>query len=287
MKKILVTGANGQLGQSLQDISDRYIDFDFRFTDVDELDLLDARAVEQYLTKNQPHAIINCAAYTAVDQAESDEHNAKRLNAEVPEMLGRLAAEQGVRLVHISTDYVFNGKANIPYQESDPAKPVTAYGRTKLEGEERLQNALPDALILRTSWLYSPYGKNFLKTMLRLGSQKEQLRVVHDQVGSPTWAGDLAAGIMHALSLWKAENAWKGGLFHFSNQGVCSWYDFAWQIMQENLLDCDVRPVTSDEFPTPATRPAYSVLSKEKFEYTFAYKIPHWQESLFECLQMM
>ncbi|HKK68546.1 MAG TPA: dTDP-4-dehydrorhamnose reductase [Bacteroidales bacterium] len=284
MKKILVTGANGQLGQSLQDISDNYPEFDFRFTDVHELDLLDVDAVKSYVADFKPSVIVNCAAYTAVDAAEKDDENALILNAGVPVLLGKTAVENGIKIIHISTDYVFDGSGNIPYRETDIASPVTVYGRTKLEGEDRLSEVLPDALILRTSWLYSPYGKNFLKTMLHLGSQKEQLNVVHDQIGSPTWAGDLAAGIMHVLLQWKNGCDWKGGLYHFSNQGVCSWYDFAWQIMQENSLDCDVRPVTSDQFPTEAKRPAYSVMSKAKFENAFDYKIPHWQEGLLACL---
>ncbi|MFP4664612.1 MAG: dTDP-4-dehydrorhamnose reductase [Bacteroidales bacterium] len=287
MKRILVTGAEGQLGQSLQDIISDYPDFDVSFTDVEDLDLLDTEAVEQYLKEYQPDVIINCAAYTAVDQAESDEQNAMRLNADVPEMLGSLAAEKGIRLVHISTDYVFDGKANTPYTETQSTAPVTVYGRSKREGEQRLLAALNDALILRTSWLYSPYGKNFLKTMLRLGSEKEQLKVVQDQLGSPTWAGHLANGILHIISRWVKSGVWLGGIYHFSNQGVCSWYDFAWQIMYENSLDCHIHPVGSESFPTSAKRPHYSVLDKTAFEKDFHFIIPHWQTGLRECLNEM
>ncbi|MEA3448878.1 MAG: dTDP-4-dehydrorhamnose reductase [Bacteroidota bacterium] len=287
MKKILITGGNGQLGSSLKEREDKFTNAACMFTDIDALDLLDKQAVQDFFDARKPDIVINCAAYTAVDKAEVDTDNAKMLNADLPGFLGELCNQHNAKMVHISTDYVFSGEVNRPYTETDAANPVTEYGKTKFQGEQHLHKQLPDALILRTSWLYSPYGGNFLKTMLRLGKEKDKINVVYDQVGSPTYAGHLADGIIHVINRWHETKNWESGVFHFSNQGVCSWYDFAWQIMQHANLKCHVQPVTTDQFPTPAKRPPYSVMSKAAFENTFNYAIPHWQEGVAGCLKRM
>ncbi|MFO7790140.1 MAG: dTDP-4-dehydrorhamnose reductase [Bacteroidales bacterium] len=284
MKKILITGAKGQLGSSLKERENDIIYANCIFTGREKLDLSDEKAVTSFFISEKPDIVINCAAYTAVDKAESETDNAKLLNADVPGFLGELCNQHNAKMVHISTDYVFSGEANRPYREKDTANPVTVYGKTKFQGEQNLQKQLPDALIIRTSWLYSPYGGNFLKTMIRLGKEKDKINVVYDQVGSPTYAGHLADAIIHVINRWHETKKWEGGIFHFSNQGVCSWYDFAWQIMQHAHLKCHVQPVTTEQFPTPAKRPPYSVMSKAAFENSFNYAIPHWQEGLEACL---
>ena len=287
---ILITGANGQLGHEMRNVLADDQRFNAIFTDVAgdnivTLDITDEAAVEQMVSNHNIKVIVNCAAYTAVDAAEDNEPLAARLNADAVGILARVAKRHGARMVHISTDYVFDGQSCIPYTEEMPTCPQSAYGRTKLDGERQLLNALgDDAVILRTAWLYSPYGKNFVKTMLSLGKDKPALKVVFDQVGSPTCARDLARAIVTVLS---AEQ-WHGGIYHFSNEGVISWYDFTKAIhLLAGITTCDVQPCHSNEFPAKAHRPAYSVLDKTKFKTTFGVTVPYWLDSLKETLKLL
>ena len=287
---ILITGANGQLGHEMRNVLADDQRFNAVFTDVAgdnivTLDITDEAAVEQMVSNHSIKVIVNCAAYTAVDAAEDNEPLAARLNADAVGILARVAKRHGARMVHISTDYVFDGQSCIPYTEEMPTCPQSAYGRTKLDGERQLLNALGnDAVVLRTAWLYSPYGKNFVKTMLSLGKDKPALKVVFDQVGSPTCARDLARAIVTVLS---AEQ-WHGGIYHFSNEGVISWYDFTKAIHRlAGITTCDVQPCHSDEFPAKAHRPAYSVLDKTKFKTTFGVTVPYWLDSLKETLKLL
>ena len=280
---ILITGANGQLGHEMRNVLKDDERFNAVFTDVagDDvtlLDITDDAAVERMVTENAINIIVNCAAYTAVDAAEDNEAFAMRLNAEAVGILARVTKRHSARMVHISTDYVFDGQGCIPYTEDMPTNPQSAYGRTKLEGERQLLDMLGDgAVILRTAWLYSPYGKNFVKTMLALGKDKPALKVVFDQVGTPTCARDLARAIVTAITADK----WHPGVYHFSNEGVISWYDFTLAIHRlAGITTCDVQPCHSDEFPAKAHRPAYSVLDKTKFKTTFGVQVPYWLESL-------
>ncbi len=287
---ILITGANGQLGHEMRNVLADDQRFNAIFTDVAgdnivTLDITDEAAIEQMVSNHNIKVIVNCAAYTAVDAAEDNEPLAARLNADAVGILARVAKRHGARMVHISTDYVFDGQSCIPYTEEMPTCPQSAYGRTKLDGERQLLNTLgDDAVILRTAWLYSPYGKNFVKTMLSLGKDKPALKVVFDQVGAPTCARDLARAIVTVLS---AEQ-WRGGIYHFSNEGVISWYDFTKAIhLLAGITTCDVQPCHSDEFPAKAHRPAYSVLDKTKFKTTFGVTVPYWLDSLKETLKLL
>ena len=280
---ILITGANGQLGREMRNALAEDPRFNAVFTDVAGdailvLDITDQAAVDRVVADNAIDVIVNCAAYTAVDAAEDNEPAAARLNATAVGILAHVAKRHHARVVHISTDYVFDGNGCSPYSENMPVNPQTAYGRTKLDGERLLLDVLGvDAIVLRTAWLYSPYGKNFVKTMLMLGRAKPALKVVFDQVGSPTCARDLACAIVTVLTA----GAWHPGIFHFSNEGVISWYDFAIAIHRlAGITSCDVQPCHSDEFPARAHRPAYSVLDKTKFKATFGVTIPYWQDSL-------
>ncbi len=280
---LLITGANGQLGHEMRNVLADDRRFNAVFTDVAgediaTLDITDEQAVEQIMAANAIDIIINCAAYTAVDAAEENEPLAARLNADAVGILARVAKRHGARMVHVSTDYVFDGQGCIPYTEDMATNPQSAYGRTKLEGERQLQEALgDDAVILRTAWLYSPYGKNFVKTMLMLGKDKPALKVVFDQVGTPTCARDLARAIVTVMTA----DQWHGGIYHYSNEGVISWYDFTLAIHRlAGITTCDVQPCHSDEFPAKAHRPAYSVLDKTKFKTTFGVTVPYWLDSL-------
>ena len=281
--RILITGANGQLGHEMRNVLAGDQRFQAIYTDVagDDvtlLDITDEAAVEQMVGRNAIQVIVNCVAYTAVDAAEDDETTAARLNADAVGILARVAKRHGARMVHVSTDYVFDGNACIPYTEDMPTCPQSAYGRTKLDGERLLIDTLgDDAIILRTAWLYSPYGKNFVKTMLTLGRTKPALKVVFDQVGSPTCARDLARAIVTAITAGE----WHPGIYHYSNEGVISWYDFTLAIHRiAGITACDVQPCHSDEFPAKAHRPAYSVLDKTKFKATFGTRVPYWLDSL-------
>ena len=280
---LLITGANGQLGHEMRNVLADDRRFNAIFTDVagediTTLDITDEQAVEHIMATNAIDIIVNCAAYTAVDAAEDNEPLAARLNADAVGILARVAKRHGARMVHVSTDYVFDGQGCIPYTEDMATNPQSAYGRTKLEGERQLQQALgDDAVILRTAWLYSPYGKNFVKTMLTLGKDKPALKVVFDQVGTPTCARDLARAIVTVMTA----DQWHGGIYHYSNEGVISWYDFTLAIHRlAGITTCDVQPCHSDEFPAKAHRPAYSVLDKSKFKTTFGVTVPYRLDSL-------
>ncbi len=281
---ILVTGANGQLGNCMRlaakESSDNYI-----FTDVAELDITDAAAVEKAIIDNNIKVIVNCAAYTNVDKAESDAAFAEKLNAEAVGNLAKAIRSTDGTLIHISTDYVFGGsQGNTPRTEDEPVNPTGVYGLTKLHGEQAIAASGCKALIFRTAWLYSEYGKNFVKTMLNLTSTKPQLKVVFDQVGTPTYAQDLADAIFDIIENRKFEGF--EGIYHYSNEGVCSWYDFTKLIAKiAGNNDCDIQPCHSDEFPSPVVRPSYSVLDKIKFKNTFGLSVPYWTDSLKTCIK--
>ena len=281
--KLLVTGANGQLGLSLKRILDDDKEIEAVFTDVADLDITDYEAVDAFMTSGKFDVVVNCAAYTAVDRAESDDLLAARINTEAVGNIARAASRLGARVVHISTDYVFSGENSRPYVENDVPDPRSIYGRTKLEGEGILTSICPDAVIIRTAWLYSEFGNNFAKTMLRIAAEGKPIRVVADQVGTPTYAGDLAEAIHSILHAPQ----WLPGIYHFTDEGVASWYDFAMAIFRLAGVDADVAPVTTREYPTPARRPQYSVLSKVKIKKTFNFRIPYWQNSLAKCLKSM
>lgn len=280
MKNILVTGANGQLGNALQAIAAQYPDFQLLYTDKDTLDITSAEAVDAYFSGKNIHAVINCAAYTAVDKAEEDEEAAFMLNFQAPLILAEAAAKFNTAFIHISTDYVFDGRHYRPYTESDETSPQSIYGSSKLRGEAAVLGYHPGAVIIRTSWLYSRYGVNFVLRMQELMKEKESLNVVYDQVGTPTYAPDLAAVILTILQ----HPGPAGGVYHYSNEGVTSWYDFAIAIKGLTGASCRISPVTSDKYPTAAKRPAYSVLNKEKIKSVFGVEIPYWKDSLAVCL---
>lgn len=282
---ILVTGANGQLGQEMQRLS-AVSPNNYLFTDIAELDITDAGAVRQAVEQNAVDVIVNCAAYTNVERAEEDEAAAEAINCNAVKNLADAAAATGATLIHVSTDYVFDGTGHLPYTEEAATSPLGAYGRTKLAGEKAVQKSGCKHLIFRTAWLYSEYGNNFLKTMLRLTGEKEHINVVFDQVGSPTYAGDLAMTIFSIIE--GGYFAGNEGLYHFTNEGVCSWYDFAVEIAAAVGHDkCRIMPCHTSEFPTKAARPAYSVLDKTKIKTTFGVEIPHWRESMIYCLKNM
>lgn len=272
----LVVGANGQLGNELRLL----LKDEACYVDREELDITDKNAVEEFFSKNKFEAIINCAAYTAVDKAESDVELATKINVEGPKYL----AKTGVPIIHISTDYVFDGNNFRPYVESDEPKPNSVYGLTKLAGERAVLEMATTAIIIRTAWLYSTFGNNFVKTMQRLGSERESLNVVFDQVGTPTYARDLAQAIVEILP--QIVNG-KKEIYHFSNEGACSWYDFATEIMKKSNLYCQVNPIEGKDYPTAANRPFYSVLNKGKIKHDFGIKISHWADSLEECIKKM
>lgn len=282
---ILVTGAGGQLGQELQAaVKAQGTQHHYFFCDRKELDLTNDSAVEAFLSDHAIDLIINAAAYTAVDRAEDESDLADAINHRAVATLARLAKERSAYLLHVSTDYVFSGEAHTPYTEDAATSPLGVYGRTKLLGEQAVQASGVRHMILRTSWVYSVYGANFLKTMLRLQRERTELGVVFDQVGSPTWAADLARFICAVVEVEDLPDA---GLFHYSNEGVCSWYDFAEAIRQLTGATCHIRPIRSADYPTRAARPAYSVLDKTKLKTAFGLEIPHWQASLAACLTQL
>ena len=280
---ILITGANGQLGNEMRVLSKEHPKHPYFFTDVIEtdgvqvLDICDKAAVSAFVTKHAIDLIVNCAAYTNVDKAEEDEATARKINAEALGVLG----SQGIKVIHVSTDYVFSGDEHIPCRETDPVAPRTAYGRTKYEGEKRLLAECPEAVILRTAWLYSEYGNNFVKTMIKLGKEKESLGVVFDQIGTPTYAADLAWAIFTVIE----HHVWHPGIYHFTNEGVCSWFDFTVAIHElAGIKNCQVRPILSEEYQYKTPRPHYSVLDKSKFKQTFGVTIPYWLDGMKRCM---
>ncbi|MDR0367678.1 MAG: dTDP-4-dehydrorhamnose reductase [Bacteroidales bacterium] len=281
--KILITGGCGQLGRSLKDVATSYPQHDFIHTDIDTLDITDYRRVDSFIAQQRPDVMINCAAYTAVDTAENDPEQALRLNAEVVETLAQIARRENIFLVHISTDYVFNGKGFRPYNEDHATAPVSVYGKTKLLGEQAVLRHRCHSAIVRTSWLYSEYGTNFVKTMLRLGEEQQQINVVNDQIGTPTCALDLAEAIMQIVS--RKDLVEQTQIYHFSNEGIASWYDFAKAIMELGNRPCEVLPVATEQYPTPAQRPFYSVLDKQKIKSRFSLTIPYWKKSLEACIE--
>ncbi len=283
MTRILITGANGQLGNEMRLLAREHSEYEYLFTDVAELDICDEQAVADYVRRHEVDVIVNCAAYTAVDKAEDNEELCDRLNRLAPGYLAKAVAARGGKLVQISTDYVFDGTAHVPYTEDCPTCPDSVYGRTKLGGEREAFAHCPDTMVIRTAWLYSTFGNNYVKTMLRLGRERETLGVIFDQVGTPTYARDLAAVIFAAIG--------KGivpGVYHFSNEGVCSWYDFTKAIHRlAGITTCRVSPLHTDEYPTRATRPHYSVLDKTKIKQTYGVEVPYWTDSLEECLRRL
>ena len=285
---ILVTGSNGQLGSEIKDVVTNYKDFNFFFRDLPELNICNADVLNTFILNKNINAVINCAAYTAVDKAEEDVVIAEQVNAKgVLNLVNALEKVDG-KLIHISTDYVFDGNNLLPYKELDPVSPIGVYGKTKRAGEIAVINSDIDSIVIRTSWLYSAYGNNFLKTMLKLGHDRDELGVIFDQVGTPTNASDLAKTCLDILSDKSSENiSANGKIYHYSNEGVASWYDFATAIMELGSLDCKVRPIETKDYPTPAKRPHYSVLNKTKIKTDFNIEIPYWRDSLDKCIEKL
>jgi dTDP-4-dehydrorhamnose reductase len=281
--KILVTGANGQLGKELKQLSSSFTQFEFQFLSREDLPIHHFELVRNFFSVYHPDYLINCAAYTAVDRAESEKELAFQVNGEAVGVLAAVCKEKNCRFIHISTDYVFDGTATTPYKEDHPTNPQSVYGASKLEGEQQAFRFNPDSILIRTSWVYSEFGKNFVKTMLKLMQEREELNVVSDQVGSPTYAADLAAAILHIISSGK----WEAGIYHYSNEGVISWYDFAVAINELSVSNCKVNAIPTSAYPTPAKRPAYSVLDKSKIMATFHLLIPGWKKSLATCLERL
>ena len=284
MVSVLVTGAKGQLGSELQRISGDYPGMIFHYTDIEELDITNREAVKEFLDENPVHFLVNCAAYNAVDKAEDEPELAMLINATAVENLAKESSNRNIQLIHISTDYVFNGENNYPYLADDPVNPATVYGKTKLEGENAVQKA-GKGIIIRTSWLYSVFGNNFVKTILRISREKERLKVVFDQTGSPTNARDLAGVILEMINRDQGEgHNPRFDVYHYANNGICSWYEFAEEIIDLSGTDCIVEAVESKDFPTRAVRPRYSVLNKDKIQVDYPIGIPHWKDSLRSCI---
>ena len=283
MKNILITGANGQLGNEMRLLAEINKEYTYFFTDVAELDICDEQAVMDFVTDHQIDIIVNCAAYTAVDKAEDDRELCDKLNHFAPGCLAKAIQSRGGYLVQVSTDYVFDGTAHIPYKEEQATCSDSVYGTTKLAGEQEAMKYCSNTMIIRTAWLYSTFGNNFVKTMIRLGKEKEALGVIFDQIGTPTYARDLAVAIFAAIN--------KGivpGIYHYSNEGVCSWYDFTQMIHHlAGIGTCKLRPLHTEEYPTKANRPHYSVLDKTKIKETYGIEIPYWVDSLKECIDKL
>jgi len=285
MNKVLVTGGKGQLGSELKELAPKYKQYQFIFTDMETLDICNHQAVANFIDKNSINTIINCAAYTAVDRAEEQFELADKINHLAVANFAQIAKEKSLQLVHISTDYVFDGMNYKPYIESDSPNPQSVYGQTKLDGELAIQQINPqNSIIIRTSWVYSKFGNNFVKTMLRLGSERDELSVVADQIGTPTHAADLARAIVSIIPQIKNEVV---EVYHYSNEGVCSWYDFANAIFEISVLPVKLKPIETSQYPTPAKRPFFSVLNKNKIKEKYNIGIPYWRHSIKICLQKM
>lgn len=280
---ILITGCNGQLGNEMQLLESQYPQYQWYNTDVQELDISNQQAIEQFVAAHEIDGIVNCAGYTAVDKAEENEELCAMLNQHAPAYLAAAVEKRGGWMVHISTDYVFDGTHHTPYVETDEPCPNSVYGRTKLAGEQEVMQHCKRSVIIRTAWLYSTFGNNFVKTMIRLGKERPELGVIFDQIGTPTYAGDLTKAIMAVV-----EKGIMPGIYHFSNEGVISWYDFTKAIHRlAGITTCHVRPLHTAEYPTSANRPHYSVLDKTKIKTVYGIEIPYWEESLKDCIEKL
>ena len=287
MSAILITGANGQLGSELRELSKQYYGYEFVFTDVDNLDITDPEKTSEYISKLNPAWIVNCAAYNLVDRAESEPEAAMKINSHSVKNLTDAIKDTDCRFIHVSTDYIYGSRNNVPCSEDTEPDPESAYARSKLSGE-KMALAHPSTIVIRTSWLYSSYGNNFVKTMMRLGSEKETLNVVFDQTGSPTYAADLADAIMKIISgVIRNHFAFKPGIYNYSDEGVCTWFDFATEIMKETGKSCRVMPVLSRDFTQAAKRPSYSVMDKSRIRENYNLEIPHWRTSLKKCISKL
>ena len=287
MATILITGAKGQLGSELKEVSKNYYGYDFIFTDIDSLDITSHEKTSEFINKSKPDWIINCAAYNLVDKAETEPDKAMLINGTAVKNITEVIRGSECRFIHISSDYVYDGSSNVPYNENIPANPLSSYGRSKLAGEKYalLHNG---SMIIRTAWLYSSFGNNFVKTILRNAAEKESIKVVFDRTGTPTYAADLAGAIMNIISgVIRNQIAMNSGIYNYSNEGVCSWYDFASEIIKESGLTCQVLPVLTKDFPQAAKRPVYSVLDKSKIKENYGLSIPHWKDSLIKCLKLL
>lgn len=281
--KILITGANGQLGTELHEILEREFPGQTLYTDVQELDLTNAKAVDSYVANNEITHIVNCAAYTAVDRAEEEKMLCAAVNTDAVKNLAMAADANGAKIIHISTDYVFDGTNHRPYRESDKVNPISQYGTTKRKGETLLLALATQAIIIRTAWLYSAHGNNFVKTMLRLADSQPEIKVVCDQIGTPTFARDLARAVVKVLQ----SHQWVPGIYHFTDEGAASWYDFAKAIFRIAGKDVKVTPIPTEDYPTPASRPSYSILDRTRIKATYGIEIPHWEEALADCLRQL
>jgi dTDP-4-dehydrorhamnose reductase len=287
MARILITGANGQLGNELRIVSKNYYGYDFDFTDLETLDISNQEQTEAYISKSRPDWIINCAAYNLVDKAESEPETAMLINGTAVKNITETIRGTECKFIHISTDYVYEGNSNTPYIENTPAAPLSAYGRSKLAGE-KFALLHSGSMIIRTSWLYSSFGNNFVKTILRHAKEKESLRVVVDQAGTPTYAADLAAAIMNIVSgVIRNQFVLNSGIYNYSNEGVCSWFDFATEIVRLAGLSCKVNPVLTKEYQQAAPRPVYSVMNKTRIKESYNLSIPYWRESLEKCIKLL
>ncbi len=288
IKQILVIGSEGQLGQEIKSLHTSLVQTEFTFTNFESLDVTNSAKLTKTITDKNFNYIINCTAYTAVDKAEEDSDLAFKINSNALAVIGDAAAKTGAKVIHISTDYVFDGKTHSPYTENDPTSPQSVYGASKLAGEQKLLKTNPASIIIRTSWLYSTYGNNFVKTMIRLGNERDELGIIFDQIGTPTYAGDLAETILHII---KADidntTPFVPGIYHYSNEGVASWYDFTLAIHHEKGITCNVKPIETKDYASPAPRPAYSVLNKGKIKDVYNINIPYWLDSLKKCLLIM
>ena len=283
LKKILVTGAKGQLGSELNVLSSAYSQFEWVFTDWQELDLCDLDNLQQNIAKINPQIIINCAAHTAVDKAESEVELSDVLNHQSVALMANWSSQNNCQFIHVSTDYVFDGNSATALTETAPTNPINVYGVTKLAGEKACLRENPEAIIIRTSWVYSSFGNNFVKTMSRLMQEKDSLSIVNDQIGSPTYAADLAQAIMTIM----VHSDWKSGIYHFSNEGEISWYEFALAIQEIGGFECEISGIASSNYPTPAKRPMFSLLDKSKIKATFGVVVPEYKESLRKCMQLL